>query len=1510
MSLNNYSLFVSASRFTNRMRTFIKSFFVSPHFSVLFHSPTHLEKLEFPAYLEKMSSLLHVTLAKSSSTVYSVFGDFTGRNGGDACELCIARPAALELYRIDDTGKLHCISIWPIFAVLRAASIMHIADIGRDCLGLGTDSGYASIVTYDAVSKGWNIVASAGYGRVGCLKDTPGQYVAGDRTGRAIMVASLESQFVAYSVGAISNSPQVDKDSKIIDAYSSGVNLTALPYKQRNQKKVAGATAPRVCFALCAVDVGTDTDATFASIEAYSGTDGPEKKLVFYQVSSTSGTLVKSGERLVDLRATSLIAIPKAKTQSALNGSVLVCGEGFISFYAVENEKSAATTCSPHSELFVTGAAHLLASVTAADGSHLFVLVQSEVGVLYKVLLSCADQTIAIKLAIYEGISNVNAFSDAASEPTVNSIPLCNSLAISKSGLLFCAGESGSQNMYAISSLGSGKENQTSVSLQNLQLVDTLNSRNRLTGTAQYNDYYYSSGPVMDMFCDDLLGVFTPQIYALCGSGNSITGHGNSSHLRISKKGCAALCLGTSILSNPGQAAALLRSSPEYHNATGIWIIPNSNVNADSQDRFIVVSFTNSTTLLSVDHNNCTVAAYVRQSNAELDDCAKRIHAINTARRTLNCCLLADDCLLQVHEDGLTHISQNGQVVSHWEIPSEFVFNRTIEHVSCNGHQLVITLCTSGVDASGIAQVVRGNGGGANDIIYFELDASIGQLVDCGNVHLEGKDVSCVDVGEAAGSGSQTVLSKNLAVGFWDGTVQLISLDTSKPKEYLKEKANVTFSDRPSSVCFYATSKAHFLHVGCINGELIRLKLDVHASTNVFSVASQQLLSSALYKDRQALPVTLNRVRVKDSATESASCGVIASSTLTILIYSDAAGIKDTIIPVQPLQCCCSMLIKRENDLTFSLLTVTEGRKFNILALSSVSPSSSDVSSTFTNSNSFSHVHVPLQCTPRKMAPIALAQGSTASKAFVAIVQADHVGTRWNSFLSLIDPNLSGEGAVVDTFAFDQNKSTAAFSVCVVETTAPMAGKYGLINPIIIVGSATEMDVTAGVGSCYTLHSFTTRCHRETGKWTLLLLHSISLDEFPRTMSCFWPADDSDDQTQTSQGQGRYKNLLVGSDNMLYLFEVNKGANLVKKCELNLGTKRSHLSVVKSDDANKTLSNYHKISRISVHGSRIFVGDSTNSVSFVKYNRIEKRFVLFAEDQECPRFVSALASLDRDSVGGGDRFGNVFTLQLQDGIDDDVDVQDASVHDDGFGAAEAEAEVMEEKMEQKLDGKKRSSSSKEAAAAQRSKHPRTENNEGLLKCHFYVGESITTVCTTRSQLFTGYRVNSVSNSNIDSSIKAGSRGYFNNSGSVLITGTIGGGLSAFVPLRDDFVFFYMNLESCIRNCTGAANTKRYDGDTFGGDELKKDFSASGTTSGGLCIRHHQSYRSYFQPAKGTIDGDLLLTYKLMSKAQQTDIAESLSKLILNSEEEAVSNASKLTPHHIMERIDATMTNIL
>ena len=37
---------------------------------------------------------------------------------------------------------------------------------------------------------------------------------------------------------------------------------------------------------------------------------------------------------------------------------------------------------------------------------------------------------------------------------------------------------------------------------------------------------------------------------------------------------------------------------------------------------------------------------------------------------------------------------------------------------------------------------------------------------------------------------------------------------------------------------------------------------------------------------------------------------------------------------------------------------------------------------------------------------------------------------------------------------------------------------------------------------------------------------------------------------------------------------------------------------------------------------------------------------IFGEEGRRPRLVSALCAFDEDSVGGGDRFGNLFVLRL------------------------------------------------------------------------------------------------------------------------------------------------------------------------------------------------------------------------------------------------------------------------
>lgn len=86
---------------------------------------------------------------------------------------------------------------------------------------------------------------------------------------------------------------------------------------------------------------------------------------------------------------------------------------------------------------------------------------------------------------------------------------------------------------------------------------------------------------------------------------------------------------------------------------------------------------------------------------------------------------------------------------------------------------------------------------------------------------------------------------------------------------------------------------------------------------------------------------------------------------------------------------------------------------------------------------------------------------------------------------------------------------------------------------------------------------------------------------------------------------------------------------------------------------------------------------------------------------------------------------------------------------------------------------------------------------------------------------------------------------------VLLVSTITGGLYAFVPARSkEEVTFFQHLEMFMR----------------------QEYA---TTS--LCHRDHLSYRSYFQPVRHTIDGDLCERFTSMAPAKQREFADDVDR---------------------------------
>ena len=94
----------------------------------------------------------------------------------------------LELLRLDENARLVSVVSTNCFCVVR--SIIPFRQIGtqKDYLVLGSDSGKVSILEFDVSRNSFQTVHCETFGKTGCRRIVPGQYLAADPMGRAIMI--------------------------------------------------------------------------------------------------------------------------------------------------------------------------------------------------------------------------------------------------------------------------------------------------------------------------------------------------------------------------------------------------------------------------------------------------------------------------------------------------------------------------------------------------------------------------------------------------------------------------------------------------------------------------------------------------------------------------------------------------------------------------------------------------------------------------------------------------------------------------------------------------------------------------------------------------------------------------------------------------------------------------------------------------------------------------------------------------------------------------------------------------------------------------------------------------------------------------------------------------------------------------------------------------------------------------------------------------------------------------
>lgn len=332
-----------------------------------------------------------------------------------------------------------------------------------------------------------------------------------------------------------------------------------------------------------------------------------------------------------------------------------------------------------------------------------------------------------------------------------------------------------------------------------------------------------SLAPITDMKVVDLLDEGTPQFYCLCGRGPQ-------SSLRVLKHG----------LSVSELAVSPLNGTP-----IAVWTVKQTI--HDPYDRYIVLSFTNLTMVLSIGENVQQVY------DSGFLGTVPTVYAGN----------IGEDSILQVHSNGIHMI--------HPLRPEPFVWSRdkkTVVHATANESQVVVAL----------------SGG---ELVYLEYDSSSHELIEVEAKDM-GMDISCVALGPVP---TDRQRSRFLAVGCYDRTVRVFSLD---PEDCLSILTRQALPAEPSALSivelpsvFGTDQNALYLYIGLTNGVLLRNVLD--------SVSGE--LSDTRTRFLGSRSVKLMKIRIT-----AGSMGIIALSSRPWLMYDFQGKLMTSPLSYMPLE--------------------------------------------------------------------------------------------------------------------------------------------------------------------------------------------------------------------------------------------------------------------------------------------------------------------------------------------------------------------------------------------------------------------------------------------------------------------------------------------------------------------------------------------------------------------------------------------------------------------------------
>lgn len=583
----------------------------------------------------------NITLKEPTAITHAVVGQFSGRREDykkGFFEIALAKGKVLEILKPDEaTGRLNSLISVNVFGIIRSMAAFRLTGGFKDYLAIGSDSGRIVILEYLPEKNKFDKVHQETFGRSGIRRIVPGQFLACDSKGRAVMIGAIEKQKLVY---------QLNRDTQ--------ANLTI-------SSPLEAHRANTIVFHMTNVDVGYENP-LFAFLEVdyeeanedstQQAARDTKQSLTYYELDLGLNHVVRKYSEFLDYYANLLIPVPGGNDGPS---GLIVCWENYITYKNFGEQpdincpipRRKGETDVPDRGILVA----CWASYKYIDGDQpkFFFFIQTELGDVFKTEFEIDEDIVTeIRMTYFDTL------------PVATSLCLLpHSRRRVDGALLFVGAEAGNHHLYQIDhDVDQEEQVFSSKTYEKLQESikqsggDKLDEDNKLFQFTPRElrhlvliDEVQSMAPILSATTFNHFDEY--RLVVACGSGNNST-------LRILRRG----------LEVAERAVSMLPSM-----ATGVWSVKKR---CDSiYDEYIVVSFTNATLVLGVG-----------ETIDEIVD-----SGFLGTKSTIGCTQLGDDSLVQVHPDGIRHIHADKRV-SEWRTP----FKRQIVRCALNQRQVAIAL--------------------------------------------------------------------------------------------------------------------------------------------------------------------------------------------------------------------------------------------------------------------------------------------------------------------------------------------------------------------------------------------------------------------------------------------------------------------------------------------------------------------------------------------------------------------------------------------------------------------------------------------------------------------------------------------------------------------------------------------------------------------------------------------------------------------------------------------------